>query len=67
MKKYLLTLSLLITACTDIEICDWQCQKEQANREWKQEHGEFQPNLTLEQERYLVQFLAENYPNGTKP
>lgn len=62
MKKYLL-LSLLLTGCTEVDICDWQCQKDLADQEWKQEYGEFQPNLTSEQERYIVQYLAENYPN----
>ncbi|MCK8797316.1 hypothetical protein MY535_01270 [Haemophilus influenzae] len=37
---------LLLSACTDVETCNLQCQKERANAEWKQEHGEFQPNLT---------------------
>lgn len=67
MKKYLLTLSLILTACTDVETCNLQCQKERANAEWKQEQGEFQPNLTSEQERYIVEWLVEHYPNGTQP
>ncbi|EDK09550.1 hypothetical protein MY652_03065 [Haemophilus influenzae] len=67
MKKYLLTLSLILTACTDVETCNLQCQKERANAEWKQEQGEFQPNLTPEQERYIVEWLVEHYPNGTQP
>ena len=58
MKKYLLTLSLILTACTDVETCNLQCQKERANAEWKQEQGEFQPNLTPEQERYIVEWLV---------
>ena len=41
--------------------------KERANAEWKQEQGEFQPNLTPEQERYIVEWLVEHYPNGTQP
>lgn len=69
MKAHLFSLitALLLTACTEPETCDWQCQKERANAEWKQEYGEFQPNLTPEQEQYIVEWLAEHYPNGVKP
>lgn len=67
MKKYLLMIVLLLSACTDVETCNLQCQKERANAEWKQEQGEFQPNLTPEQERYIVEWLVEHYSNGTQP
>lgn len=69
MKNLLLIIALLLTACSEVEYeyCDWQCHRERANAEWKKEHGEFQPNLTPEQEQYIVEWLAEHYPNGTKP
>lgn len=30
----------------------------QANLEWQQEHGEYQPNLTAESEKYLQNYTA---------
>lgn len=30
----------------------------QASREWQKEHGEYQPNLTAESEKYLQNYTA---------
>lgn len=30
----------------------------QASQEWQQEHGEYQPNLTAESEKYLQNYTA---------
>lgn len=47
------------------QICqEWQ---EQAKREWRQEYGDRQPNLTLETEKYLQKqtaLLQKELDNG---
>lgn len=44
------------THCADEDIACW---KALANEEWKAEHGEFQPDLTPEQEAWLF----KHYPD----
>ncbi|MDG6894443.1 hypothetical protein [Volucribacter amazonae] len=66
MKKYVtLIIPLLLSACQQAEqdICDQSCWQEKARQEWKQEYGEFQPNLTPEQEKYIQDWLIKHYSN----
>lgn len=67
MKKAYLLIVTLLTACHDVQQCDWHCQKAQAQMEWQKEYGPFQPNMTPEQERYAVEWIMKHYPNGIQP
>ena len=67
MKRLMMIgLVVLLTACQQEPKepeCDQLCWQQQANEEWKKEHGEFQTPLSPEQEQEIYEWLKEHYPD----
>lgn len=58
--------ALLGTSCTArADDCgeDMACWEQQANADWKAEHGDYQPNLTAETQDYLENWVLKHYPD----
>ena len=66
MKRLMMIgLAVLLTACQEPKEpeCDQLCWQQQANEEWKKEHGEFQTPLSPEHEQEIYEWLKEHYPD----
>ncbi|MFY1007374.1 hypothetical protein ACOB9N_10640 [Pasteurella multocida] len=67
MKRVMMIgLAVILTACQQEPKepkCDQVCWQQQANEEWKREHGEFQTPLSPEQEQEIYEYLKKHYPD----
>ncbi|OBX01534.1 hypothetical protein QV05_04845 [Gallibacterium genomosp. 1] len=72
MKRLMMIgLAVLLTACQQENNAptaqcadnDQVCWQQQANEEWKREHGEFQTPLSPEQEQEIYEYLKKHYPD----
>ncbi|OBX09725.1 hypothetical protein QV09_07555 [Gallibacterium salpingitidis] len=66
MKKLMMLAALLLAGCQQEPKepqCDQLCWQQQADAEWKKEHGEFQTPLSPEHEQEIYEYLKKHYPD----